>query len=505
MNPTDQPEHTPASTPENTPAPEQAAPPATPAPDPIPVHTPSPPPAPTPVPAAPSAPAPQSNELSAEVEAEIAEAMKEMDAAVSVPGGDKPAGDKGAKKIRGPRVVQGGREHRKGVVVSVGPDDVFIEFGPKELGVAPRPAFEKAGELPNAGDTIEVVVERFDASESLFVCSKPGEVVKADWEMLEPGQVVEARVVSVNKGGLEMEVAKHRAFMPASHIDTRRIEDLSVFVGEKMPCKVLRIDRMGRGNITLSRRDVLKEEQKELASKLQDTLKEGDTVTGKVNKIMPFGAFVDMGGCDGLLHISDLTHDRVSKVEDVLKEGDTIEVMIVKLDWEKGRHSLGLKQLQADPFEAATTQIAEGEELSGTVTKMLDFGAFVQIAPGVEGLVHISELDWKRVEKTSDVVQPGKVVKVKVLKVDPDTRKISLSIKQTTERPVQKGGGPRGGKGGRPEKDTRSAEEILKETPKLRRMREQAKQSNKGAAKSGLGNVGGLGVGLGDLGKFVQD
>ncbi len=433
------------------------------------------------MPEAPSATAPSSNELSPEIEAEIAHAMKEMDEATAVvPAAN--AGESGGKKIRGPRVVQGGREHRKGVVVSVGPDDIFIEFGPKELGVAPRAAFESDGALPNAGDTLEVVVERFDASESLYVCAKPGAIVKADWELLEPGQLVEARVISVNKGGLEMEVAKHRAFMPASHIDTRRIEDLSVFIGEKMPCKVLRIDRMGRGNITLSRRELMKEQQKEMATELRDTLKEGSTISGKVNKIMPFGAFVDMGGVDGLLHISDLSHDRVTKVEDVLKEGDTVEVMIVKLDWEKGRHSLGLKQLQADPFEAATKELAEGEEVSGTVTKLLDFGAFVQIAPGLEGLVHISELDWKRVEKTSDVVQPGKVVKVKVLKIEPDSRKISLSIKQTMERPVMKGGGPRGGKGRR-EEETRSAEEILKETPKLRRLREQAKQQHKGAAK----------------------
>ncbi|MEQ9616556.1 MAG: S1 RNA-binding domain-containing protein [Phycisphaerales bacterium] len=466
---------------------------------------PAPTPSPTPVPEAPKAaePAKKTTELSAEVEAEIAQAMKEMDEAS---GAAPKAGDAGAKTIRGPRVVQGGREHRKGVVVSVGPDDIFIEFGPKELGVAPKaPFMTDGGEPPATGSTIEVVVERFDSGEGLFVCNKPGAVVKAEWEMLEPGQVVEARVTGTNKGGLEMEVANHRAFMPASHVDTRRIEDLSVFVGEKMPCKVIRVDRMGRGNITLSRRDLIKEEQKEQASKLQESLKEGDTIKGKVNKIMPFGAFVDMGGIDGLLHISDLAHDRVNKVEDVVKEGQEVEVRILKLDWDKGRHSLGLKQLLADPFEEATKSFAEGEDVTGTVTKLLDFGAFVEIAPGVEGLVHISELDWKRVEKTSDVVQPGKVVQVKVLKIEPDNRKISLSIKQTKERPAApKGSGPRGRGKGR-EQDTRSAEEILKETPQLRRLREQAKQKNKGESKSGLGDAGGLGVGLGDLGKFLND
>lgn len=424
--------------------------------------------------------------------------------------------------IRGPRVVQSGREHRTGVVVSVGPTDIFIEFGPKELGVLPRLQFKEGDELPKPKDSIEVVVDKFEKDEALYICSRPGQVQKADWEMLEPGQIVEARVTGVNKGGLELEVAHHRAFMPASQVDIRRIEDLSVFVGEKLKCKVTRVDRTGKGNITLSRREIVGEERKEILKGLKDSLKEGDVRDGIVKKIMPFGAFVDIGGVDGLVHITDITHDRIRKVEDHLKEGQAVKVKVLKLDWENERHSLGLKQLTADPYESALADIVEGAEVNGRVTKLMEFGAFVEVAPGVEGLVHISELSWKRVGKTSDVLQPDQVIKVKVLKLDKETKKIGLSLKQTQPQPEAPAGGERGGGGGgggrggsggggfgggggrgrgrgdKFEKDTRTPEEILKETPQLRRMREEAKKKHGKDLKSGLGK-GHLGIGLGDL------
>ncbi len=398
-----------------------------------------------------------------------------------------------SKPIRGPRVVQGGREHRKGIVVSVGPTDIFLEFGPKELGVLARVQFPNEEELPKVGAEFEAVVERFDTAEGLFICNRPGVVQKAEWELLEPGQMVEARVTGVNKGGLELEVANHRAFMPASQVDSRRVEDLSVFVGEKVRCKVTRVDRSGRGNITLSRRDVVAVERREEMKRLRESLKEGDVREGTVRKIMPFGAFVDIGGVDGLVHVSDLTHDRGAKVENMLKEGEKVTVKVLKLDWENDRHSLGIKQLQADPFETAIKDVVEGAELTGRVTKLMEFGAFVEVAPGIEGLVHISELAWQRVQKTSDVLQPDKVVKVKVLKVDPATRKISLSVKQTLPPPSA----PKTGGRSKRDEDMRKPEEILKETPALRRLREQSKPKLKAGLKSGLG--AGLGAGLGDL------
>jgi small subunit ribosomal protein S1 len=459
---------------------------------------------------APSNPRPEARQrpeppaLDADTLAEIEAAMDDLaeaDAAHRAP-------------IRGPREVKGGREHRTGTVVSVG-TDVFVEFGPKELGVVEMTQWKEDQEKPKVGEQLEVVVQRYNPTESLFICALPGAVQKADWEMLEVGQIVEARVSGVNKGGLELEVANHRAFMPASQVDVNRIPDLSIFVGEKLTCQIQKLDKRGGGNIVLSRRDILQAERAKAAEGLRETLNEGDTVEGVVRKIMDFGAFVDLGGVDGLIHLNDLSHDRVNhgakSVAKFVSEGQKVTVQVLKIDWDANRISLGLKQLQGDPFASAKDEIVEGATLTGKVTNTTEFGAFVEIAPGVEGLVHISELDYKRVNKVEDAVQKGEVVQVRVLKVDPDSRKISLSIKQTKEAPAGAGGpggggGPgrgRGGKG-RGDRDDRDPAEILKETPQLRRMREQAKQREKQAQKhgkgsGGLGDVGGLGIGLGDL------
>ncbi len=428
--------------------------------------------------------------LSDELEAEIDDAMAAMEREGSLEAPKQPAPAGGAAKpaIRGPRVVSGGREHRTGVVVSVGPTDIFVEFGPKELGVVEKSQFGEKP-LPEKGDQVELVVNRFDPAESIFICTLPGTVQKADWELLEPGQAVEARVTGTNKGGLELEVAGHRAFMPASQVSLDRVPDLSVFVGEKMACEVQRVDRRGKGNIVLSRRNILQQERQERAKELREKLEEGQTVEGTVRKVMPFGAFVDLGGVDGLVHISDMTHERVppteKNVQKFVKEGQAVKVVILKINWEENRISLGMKQLQDDPFVTAMNEVVEGAVVTGRVVQTAEFGAFVEVAPGVQGLVHISELDWKRVATVEEVVKPDEVVKVKVLKIDPETRKVSLSIKQTKEAP-QRPGGPGGrGKGrGRGDRDTRSPEEILKETPEFRRMREKF---GKSGFKGGLG------------------
>ncbi|MBX3353918.1 MAG: S1 RNA-binding domain-containing protein [Phycisphaeraceae bacterium] len=415
----------------------------------------------------------------------FAEAGAEAKAAAGGVGATAP----GAKPaIRGPRVIEGGREHRKGRVVSVGPTDIFVEFGPKELGVVARTQYPDEADLPVVGGELEVVIDRFNAEEQLFLCSRPGAVQKAEWELLQPGQVVEARVTGMNKGGLELEVAHHQAFMPASQVDLHRIDDLSVFVGEKLTCVVQRIDRSGKGNIVLSRRDILAEERERERGKIRETLKEGDVMQGVVKKLMPFGAFVDIGGVDGLVHISDMSHDRVNRPEQVVKPGDSVTVKVLKVDWEKDRISLGMKQTQSDPFSTAASEVKEGEIVSGRVTKLLDFGALIEVAPGVEGLAHISELSWKRINQVGDAVKVDQVVQVMVLGVDKAKRRVSLSIKQTTERPVTE----------RDKKMASTVEEIKKETPALRRMREEAKKKH-GAKplKSGLGQIGGMG--LGDL------
>ena len=460
---------------------------------------------------------PDSIQISDEAAAEIDAAMNAATPAQKSGAGRAPE----KAKLRGPRKVEGGREHRSGTIVSVGPSDVFIEFGPKELGVVERTQFKdrETGEektVPAVGEQIDVVVQRFEPSENIFICVLPGTVQKADWELLTPGQTVEAKVVGVNKGGLELEIASHRAFMPASQVDVGHIKDLSVYVGEKLTCVVQRIDRRGKGNIVLSRRELVEVERQEKAKGLRDTLHEGDTVQGTVRKIMDFGAFVDLGGVDGLIHLSDLTHDRVNhgakSVARHVTEGQQVTVKILKLDWDQNRISLGLKQLQADPFAAAAEEVREGAELTGKVTKIMEFGAFVEVAPGIEGLVHISELDHRRVATVEEAVQVNEVVQVQVLKVDPDSRRVSLSIKALKEAPAgPKGGKPGrgGGSKGRGGRDDRSPDEILKETPQLRRMREEAqkrqkdreseKKKSRGGGLGGLGDSDVYGTGLGDL------
>lgn len=427
-----------------------------------------------------NAPAPAGAQLSSEVERELEQAMEDL---VQHAGAHKPA-------IRGPRVIEGGREHRHGRVVSVGDTDVFVEFGPKELGIVARTQWPNDEGLPATGDDVEVIVDRFEPNESLYLCSRPGAVTKAEWELLEPGQVVEARVTGHNKGGLELEIAGHRAFMPASQIDVQRVEDLSTYVGEKLACKVQRIDRRGMGNIVLSRRDLVREERKGLAEKLKAELKEGDVREGVVRKLMPFGAFVDLGGVDGLVHVSDLSHERIHRPEQVVKEGQTVTVRVLKLDWDNNRISLGVKQTQDDPFQTAASELTEGAVVSGRVTKTMEFGAFVEIAPGLEGLVHISELAWKRTEKVEHAVKPDQVVSVKILSIDPDKRRVSLSIKQTTEPPADS----------RAAKDAgRTPDEILKDTPALRRMREQFKKKQARLEKKGKSKVKGGGIDDGSL------
>lgn len=409
-------------------------------------------------------------------------------------------------RVRGPRRVEAAREIRPGKIVSVGPSDIFLEFGPKELGVIPRIQWKEGETPPAVGETVEVVVDKFDTTENLFHCSRPGTVQKAAWETLQVGQVIEARVSGVNKGGLELEVAGHRAFMPAGQVSLDRIEDLSVFIGEKFTCTVTKLDTRGAGNIVLSRKDLLRAEREEQAKKLKETLAEGQTVEGIVRKIMPFGAFVDLGGIDGLIHIGDLSYDRVfpgeRNVEKHVKLNDKVRVKILKLDLEGNKISLGLKQLGDDPFVTAANAITEGAEVSGRVVRLTEFGAFIEISPGVDGLVHISEIARRRINKPEDVLTKDQVVQCKVLKIDPESRKISLSIRALEKLPEADPNDPRLQK--RLEREKQSAErlaEIQKETPQLRKAREEFKGKK---LAGGMGEKAKfLGGGLGDLGKLL--
>ena len=419
--------------------------------------------------------------------------------AITLPGHDvAPIGGPAKPAMKGPRVVQAGREYRTGVVVSVGPTDIFVEFGPKSLGIVPRTQYPDETELPAPGTQLEVTVDKFDEAEHIFVCSRPGVVVKAAWENLEIGQTVEGKVVGVNKGGLEVEISGHKAFMPASQVSLDRIPDLSVMIGEKLTAQVAQLDKRGRGNIVLSRRDLLQQERRERAKSLRDQLKEGDVLDGTVRKIMPFGAFVDIGGVDGLVHVGDLSHERIGMGEQAIakhiKEGQQVKVKILKIEWNdedmrKSRIGLGLKQLSADPYQSAVADIKEGAEVGGKVTRLSDFGAFIELAPGVDGLVHVSEIAHRRINHPQDVLKIDEVVRCKVLKLDPGTRRISLSIKAMLPAPEPVAGPGGRGKGDKDRGPKRTAEDIMKDTPALRRLRAQAAARDKakgGALKGGF-------------------
>ncbi|MDP6890063.1 MAG: S1 RNA-binding domain-containing protein [Phycisphaerales bacterium] len=361
---------------------------------------------------------PEGSPMDPALEAEIEAALGEMSIAdIDGPPAKEPT-------------TRGGRPEREGTVVQVRGQDVLVEFGPRASGVCPLSAFDSP---PALGAKLTFTIERRDLDDDLLILSRKGSISKAKWTDIAQGQVIEAMCTSTNKGGLEMDVSGHKAFMPAGQVDLRHIPDLSDFVGKKLACEVMELDR-GRDRMVLSRRSVLYAERKEKRDTLMATLQTGQSFDGVVTSVQQYGVFVDIGGVDGLVHVSDMSWDRVKNPSDLVKEGDAVRVQVLKVDLEKDppRIGLGMKQLVSDPFTAATGDLQEGAIVSGTVTKLAAFGAFVKIAEGIEGLVHISEMAHKRISRPNQVVQEGEVVEVKILKIDPDTKRIGLSIKQTT-------------------------------------------------------------------------
>jgi small subunit ribosomal protein S1 len=324
---------------------------------------------------------------------------------------------------------------RKGQVVSIQGDDIFIDLGGRSEGILPAQQWDEDEPLPEIGQLVEVTVEGFDSREGLMTLSRKGAVMAAAWDTLEKGQVVEGRVTGMNKGGLELDINGIRAFMPASQVDRGRVEDISIFLNERLRAVVSEIDRSAR-NVVVSRRDLMDREAAEQAEKTMATIAEGDTVTGTVRNIMPYGAFVDIGGVDGLLHVKDMSHSHVKDPNEVVKNGQVLELQVLSVDRENGKIGLGLKQVQGDPWQGVENKYAEGQLVSGRVTRLADFGAFVELEPGVEGLVPMSELSFeRRIKSASDVVKEGDVIQVRVLSVDPVRRRISLSLKRAGEDP----------------------------------------------------------------------
>ncbi|MDF2501093.1 MAG: 4-hydroxy-3-methylbut-2-enyl diphosphate reductase [Anaerosporomusa subterranea] len=329
----------------------------------------------------------------------------------------------------------------KGKIAAVRKDAAFVDIGYKSEGVITLselayPAPEQASDAVSVGQEVDVLVLDADNAEGSVILSK----VKADkvvaWDKLQAAfenkQPVEGKVTAVVKGGLSIAVLGVRGFVPASQTDLHRVDDLNTFVGQTLELLPIEVEAE-KQRVVLSRRQLLEAEQAKQEAALYAKLAEGQIVRGVVRRLVDFGAFVDIGGLDALIHISDMSWQRVNSPSEILKVGDEVETMIVKLDPAKKKVGLSLKQVQQDPWLTAAAELKEGSVLKGRVTKTAKFGAFVQIQQGVEGLVHLSELADHRVNSADDVVKSGQEVMVKVLAIDTQQKRISLSIAQAQQ------------------------------------------------------------------------
>ena len=324
-----------------------------------------------------------------------------------------------------------------GRVVRIDKDEVLVDIGYKSEGVIPsnelsiRKSVDPGDEVELGEEVDALVLTKEDAEGRLILSKKRARFEKA-WRRIETaaesGEPVEGSVIEVVKGGLILDLGV-RGFLPASLVDIRRVHNLDEFMGQTLECKVIELNR-SRNNVVLSRRAVLEEERKEVREQILDRLQPGQVVEGKISNIVDFGAFVDLDGIDGLIHISELSWSHVNHPSEVVAIGDTVRIKVLDIDRDRQRISLGLKQTQEDPWQRVVSTHRPGDVLEGSVTKVVAFGAFVEILPGVEGLVHISELADHHVESPSEVVEPGTTLNVKILEIDEDRRRLSLSIKR---------------------------------------------------------------------------
>ena len=324
-----------------------------------------------------------------------------------------------------------------GTVVRVDKDEVLVDIGYKSEGVIPvaelsiRRSVNPEDEV-TLGDEIDALVLTKEDAEGRLILSKKRARFEMAWKAIERAaeseEPVLGRVIEVVKGGLILDLGV-RGFLPASLVDIRRVQDLDEFLGQELRAKVIELNR-SRNNVVLSRRAVLEDERKEMRQAILDRLNPGDVVDGQISNIVDFGAFVDLDGMDGLIHISELSWSHVNHPSEVLEIGQDVKVKVLDIDRERQRISLGLKQTQSDPWQQVLETYHEGDEVEGKVTKVVTFGAFVEIMPGVEGLVHISELAQHHVENPREVVSQGDSVKAKIIEVDAERRRLSLSLKR---------------------------------------------------------------------------
>ena len=326
----------------------------------------------------------------------------------------------------------------KGTIINISDDYVTVDVGLKSEGRIPLREFGQNPEL-KIGDKVEVLVDRYEDKDGNIVLSREKARREEAWAELEAamnaGQRVNGVIFGRVKGGFTVDLNGAIAFLPGSQIDIRPIRDITPLMGISQPFQILKMDRV-RGNIVVSRRVVLEETRAEARAELIDTIKEGAVLDGIVKNITDYGAFIDLGGVDGLLHVTDISWKRINHPAEVLSVGQTVKVQVIKFNEDTQRISLGMKQLENDPWQSVAEKYKVGEVYTGKVTNITDYGAFVELEDGIEGLVHVSEMSWTRKN-----VHPGKIVstseevQVKVLEVDPEKRRISLGIKQCTPNP----------------------------------------------------------------------
>ena len=325
-----------------------------------------------------------------------------------------------------------------GRVVQVRGGEVLVDVGYKSEGTIPLEEFTRSGIMPKVGDEIEVYLEAKEDNDGLIVLSKDRADKIKVWDTVsrayEKGVPVEGRVVEVVKGGLAVDVGV-RAFLPGSQVDLRPVKNLASLLGQTIRAKVIKLNRR-RGNVVLSRRAMLEEEREERRRHTLSVLEEGMALTGTVKNITDYGAFIDLGGIDGLLHVTDMSWGRIGHPSEIFQVGDQVEVVVLHFDKETSRVSLGYKQRSSDPWEVVETKYPVGAKVTGRVVSLTNYGAFVELEAGIEGLVHVSEMSWtRRVRHPSKLVNVGDPVDVMVLDVNKATKRISLGMKQVEPDP----------------------------------------------------------------------
>jgi small subunit ribosomal protein S1 len=326
----------------------------------------------------------------------------------------------------------------EGIVIAVSPEAAYLDIGLKIEGMLPLSDQPSAGEPLKPGDKLPVSIKGRDAESGYYLLSRLKIVQPTDWSALErvfaDQSTIVGTVTGVVKGGLTVDVGV-RAFMPASRSGARDAAEMEKLVGQEIVCRILKLDS-AEEDVVVDRRAVTEEEARIAKERRYAEVREGDIVTGQVRSLTDYGAFIDLGGVDGLLHVSDIAWTRITSPADVLSVGQEVEAKVLKIDSEKRRISLGMKQLLPHPWDSVAGKYKVGERVHGSVTRTMDFGAFVELEPGVEGLVHVSEMSWiKKVRKPSDLVKPGDTVEAVILGIQPDERRMSLGLKQALGDP----------------------------------------------------------------------